>query len=510
MTSFSNSNARIAKNTLFLYVRMVFVLFVSLYTTRIVLKSLGVVDYGINNVVGGFVSMLTFLSTSMSNGVQRFYNFTLGADSDESLTKVYNMSLIIQLIITLIVILFLETFGLWYMKNKMVIPTNRLDVALWVYHFSVISLVLVILEIPYSAAIMAYEKMDYFAYVSIIEVVLKLLFSMMLSQLSCDKLLIYGSYSVGVRFLNFVLFFVYCKVHFKSIRLQHHFYGELFKNMLLFSNWNILGTLAYVLKNQGVNVLLNAYFGPVVNAARGVSGMIGHAIQGFQSNIVISFRPQMVQSYAEMNYPRVTSLMFSLSKISYLMLFTLSMPVIVELPFVLKLWLGDVVPDFTIPFTVLILINMIISSLNKPLSLVVHATGNMMKYQIGTSIVVCMTLPISYIILKQGGKPTTVYIVSLCMTITNQVICLLLLKRIFKYSIMEYIKQVILPCIIVSFLSTIFPIILHCVWYTSFLRFTVVTIVGLASTIVVSYFFALNNYEKDLVIGLTKKIVGIK
>lgn len=503
-----SQNSRIAKNTLFLYLRMILVLVVSLYTTRVVLNALGVVDYGINNVVGGFVSMFAFLNASMSNGIQRFYNYKLGKEGEEALTKVYNMALLIQGLLAIIVVLLLETVGLWYLNTKMVIPIERMPTARWIYQFTVVSLVLVIMQIPYSAAIMAHERMNYYAYVSIIEVGLKLAFALWLPHVKSDKLFLYGCYSLGVHFLNFLLYYLYSKHQFKSIKLQRCFHKDLFKDMLSFSGWNIFGTFAYMLKSQGVNVLLNAFFGPIVNAARGVSGMIGNAIHGFSSNIVISFRPQIVQSYAEGNFTRVRGLMYSLSKISFIMLFMLSMPVIIELSYILKLWLGDIVPDYTVSFTVLMLIIMVISSLNTPLSQVVHATGKMKNYQIGTSFVVCAILPIAWLVLKMGGSPNTVYFVSLGMMIINQIVCMILLKKVFPYDITDYLKRVILPCIIVTLTSTILPVALHYLLLPSFWRMCVVAIVGVGCTILFSYILALNGYEKKMIKTFIQKVIN--
>ena len=507
MSSNISSNKLIAKNTLFLYLRMILVLLVSLYMTRVVLNALGVVDYGINNVVAGFVSMFAFLNTSMSNGIQRFYNFKLGSEGEESLTKVYNMAMLIQLLIAVIILVLLETVGLWYLNEKMVIPEERMATAQWLYQFSVLSLLLVVMQIPYSAAIMAHERMDYYAYVSIIDVALKLGFALWLPHVSADKLIIYGLYSLVITVLNFFLYFIYAKRKFKEVRLQFSFHKELFKDMLTFSGWNIFGTFAYMLKNQGLNILLNAFFGPIVNAARGVSSMIGTAIQGFQSNIVISFRPQTVQSYAEGNMSRVKSLMYSLSKISYIMLFMLSMPVIIELNYILKLWLGDVVPDYTISFTVLMLVIMILSALNTPLSQVVHATGKMKGYQVGTSIVICAILPVAWIALKMGGDPNSVYFVSMAMTIVNQVVCMVLLKKIFQYSILEYIKDVIFPCIIVTIVATIIPVIISLIMPSSFWRLLLVAITGVGGTALISYYMVLNQYEKGMVNDIIRKII---
>ena len=504
----SNSE-KIAKNTLFLYFRMILVLLVSLYTTRVVLNALGVVDYGINNVVCGFVSMFAFLNTSMINGIQRFYNFKLGKEGEVSLTQVYNMALLIQGLLAIIVVALLETIGMWYLNTKMVIPIDRMPTAFWIYQFSVVSLVLLIMQIPYSAAIMAHERMNYYAYVSIIEVVLKLGFALWLPFVKSDKLFIYGCYSLGVGILNFLLYFFYSKYHFKSIKLQKYFHKDLFKEMLSFSGWNIFGTFAYMLKNQGLNVLLNAFFGPVVNAARGVSSMVSTAIQGFHLNIAIAFKPQTVQSYAEGDIPRVRNLMYSLSKISYLMLLMLSMPTIIELPYILHLWLGEAIPDYTIPFTSLILVNMIIGSLNTPITQVVHATGKVKWYQI-SSVVICAILPISWIVLEAGGNPNSVYIVSLCVTCINQVICMIILKKLFPYSIREYLKIVILPCFGVTLLATLLPVVLHFAIAESFIRLALVVIAGVSCVIVSSFYVALNEIEKGMIVSFIRKIIKKK
>lgn len=493
------SNKRIARNTLFLYLRMFLVLVVSLYTTRVVLRALGVVDYGIQNVVVGFVSMFAFLNTSMSNGIQRFYNYKLGKEGDDSITKVYNTALLIQGLIAIIIVALLETVGLWYLNHRMIIPPERLEAAQWIYQFSVLSTVFVIMQIPYSAAIMAYERMDYYALVSIIDVALKLGFALWLPYAPTDKLIVYGFYLMAISLVDFLLYYLYSKHFFKSLRLRFKHHKDLFKDMLSFSGWNIFGTFAYMLRSQGINVLLNVFFGPVVNAARGVSSMIGNAIQGFSANIVISFRPQTVQSYAEGNFSRVRNLMYSLSKLSYIMLFMFSMPIAIELEYILKLWLGDVVPDYTVSFTVLMLVIMLFSSINTPLSQVVHATGKMKRYQIGTSIVICAILPVAWAVLKLGGDPNTVYFVSIVLTIINQAICMLLLRQIFTYSIREYIKEVIWPCVLITVVSSVLPAILHFLMPVSFIRLTAVVVVGIGGVLLTSYFIALNDYEKGLI-----------
>ena len=503
----SVSNKRIAKNTLFLYLRMFLVLVVSLFTTRIVLQQLGVVDYGIYNVVGGFVSMFAFLNTSLSNGIQRFYNFTIGKYGYDKLCDVYNTALRIQFILAITIVLLLETIGLWYMYTKMVIPNERFCAAMWVFQFSVMSLVLVVMQIPYSAAIIAYERMDCFAYISIYDVVMKLIIAYSLNITPSDRLIMYGLLVFLVQVGTFLMYYLYSKKHFRQLTLKITYDKSLYKSMLSFSGWNVFGSFAYMIKSQGLNMLLNVFFGPVINAARGVSNMILTAIQGFQSNIVTAFRPQIVQSYAEEDNKRVLMLFYSLSKVSYLMLAVLSIPVILELDYILHLWLGDTIPDYTIPFTVLVLINMVVSSLNTPVSQVVHATGRMKVYQNGTSIVVCAILPLAWVFLKLGFDATSVYWVSLGMTIINQVICNILLKRVFDYNIYDYILKVILPCMFFTVIAPIIPWLLTLIMDDSFGRLIITTALSIVSSIACGYILVLSKSEKYFVNSIIRKII---
>lgn len=501
----TDNNKRIAKNTLFLYFRMILVLLVSLITTRIVLKALGVIDYGIYNVVAGFVSMFAFLNTSMSNGIQRFYNFRLGVNEEASVTDVYNTALQIQGLLAIVILILLETAGVWYIHTQMVIPAERFDTAMWVFQFSVFSMLLMVMQIPYSAAIMAYERMDYYAYVGIFDVVAKLVIAYMLMTTSSDRLLLYGFLNLLVSIVSFFLYLIYSKRNFKYLKLRIKHYKEYFKPMLSFSGWNIFGSFAYMIKGQGLNMLLNVFFGPIVNAARGVSNMIMSAIQGFQGNIVIAFRPQLIKSYSAGEHSRVKKLFYSLSKISYLMLAMLSIPIIMELDYILSLWLGDVIPDYTKSFTVLILVNMIISSLNTPVSQVVHATGKMKKYQIATSIVICGILPISWVFLKMGYDPNSVYVISLTMTIVNQFVCNIYLKRIFPYSLSEYFKKVIIPCSIFTLLAPALPLIVTLLLPSTFTRLLIVGISSILSSCIVAYVVVLEQPEKALIIKFIKK-----
>lgn len=405
----SVSNKRILKNTLFLYCRMIIVLLVSLYATRVILNVLGVTDYGIYNVVAGFVSMFSFLNSAMNNTTQRYLNYERGRGDLNSLSNVFNTACQIQAIIAVVTLLLLEVFGVWYINNIMIIPQERIIAANWVFQFSSLSLVLLILQIPYSADIISHERMDYYALVSIIDVAVKLLIVIVLPCLSYDKLFVYGLLSFLLSLINFLLFYIYSNRNFVEVKLRFEFDRELFKTMLSFSGWNMLGAIAYTIQGQGLNVLVNSFFGPVVNAARAIAFQIHAAISGFSENIATAFKPQLIESYAIQDLRRTKELMFSMSKYCYLMIFIFSLPVIVEIESILSIWLGGTVPDYTAIFAILVLVNLLVSSLNLPISQTVQATGKVKYYQIIRSLLVALTLPISWLFLKEGYNPTVVF-----------------------------------------------------------------------------------------------------
>lgn len=494
----SANNSRIAKNTFFLYGRMAFVLLISLYTTRAILNALGVVDFGIYNVVAGFVTMFAFINSSMTNGIQRFYNYTIGENDDLRLVRVYNTSLQIQLTLAIIVVFLLETIGLWYVYNKMVIPSERFSTALWLYQFSIVSLVFVIIQIPYSASIIAHEKMGFFAMVSIIDAVAKLIIALLLPYINSDKLLFYGIYTLGVSVANFLLYYIYSKKHFNEIILQMKYSKDLFCSMITFSGWNIFGTFAFMLRSQGLTVLLNFFFGAIVNAAQGVAAQIQSAIQGFSQNIVTSFRPQMIQSYAAGDNERVAKMFFSLSKISYLMLFMLSVPVSVEIGYILQLWLGETIPEYTPHFTILVLANMVLLSLHTPIVTIIHASGKMKKFQLVTGFITCSIIPISWVALKLGCEPGSVYWISLIVQVINQGACLKVLQDVFPYNMRDYLNLVIAPLVVISIVVITVEIGVVSIFSTSLLRLLLSCFMSVAFTGLSTY-FTLTAQEKALV-----------
>ena len=312
MTDNATNNRRIARNTIFLYIRMVVVMLISLYTTRVLMRVLGITDYGIYNVVSGFVTMFSFLNTSMAQGTQRFYNYEGVNGNTERLTLIFNTSCLIQLSLAILLALILEFIGIWYMENYMNIPSDRFHAASWIFHMSVVSMVFVILQVPFSAAVISHERMDMYALVSIVDAVFKLSIVVALPYVNNDRLIVYGFLYMSISLFNLIYYYTYCIIKFEEIRFKRIFDGKLFQEMLSFSGWNILDTFASMLRGQGLNMLLNSFFGPVVNAARGVAEQIGQTLRTLSVNVLSASRPQLISSYAESNYLRFKNLLYAM------------------------------------------------------------------------------------------------------------------------------------------------------------------------------------------------------
>lgn len=502
----ANQNTTIAKNTLFLSLRMVFVLFVSLYTSRVFLNVLGVEDYGISNVVAGFVSMFSFLNTSLANAIQRFYNAELGKNGSKGITKVYNTSLVIQGIIALFVVALLESVGLWYLYEKMVIPSDRFEVAFWLYQFSTISAAVVIMQSPFTAAVMAYERMNTYAVISILEVILKLGFALALPYISIDRLLMYGAFYMVLSILTFLSYFIYSKKEFNELHFQLSYKKSMFKDMISFSGWNLCGTFACMIREQGLNMVLNIFFGPIVNAARGVAYQVSGALQGFVSNLSLAAKPQMVQSFATGDSSRTIKLMYTMSKLSFIFLFVLSVPVIFNIDYILHLWLGNVVPDHAANFVILVIITNFMNNLNAPLSNVVYATGKMRNYEVTFSVINLLIIPISFIVLKLGAPAEMAFIVYLVMTVFVQIGCLLVIQTLTKISLSDYFMSLIVPIVIVACITLPLIYIINFYLQQNLIGIVIEYIVITLLSSVLFYYVVLDSTEKKFVNNIIYKL----
>ena len=505
MSQTKDPNKRIAINSIYMSIRMVFVLCITLYTTRVVLDALGIVDYGIYNVVCGFASMFTFLNTSMSNGIQRFFNFEYGKNGIDGAKKVYNAGLLIQIILAIIIIISCETIGVWYLYNKMVIPPDRIIAAMWVFQFSILSFVFVILKAPYSASVMAHEKMGFYSVLSIIEVVFKLAIVLLIPYLPGDSLIIYGVLFALISFIDFFSFYLYSKINFEEIKINKSFDKCIIKSMLGFSGWNIFGSFSNMMKEQGINLVLNFFCGPIVNAARGVANQVNGGIQGFVTNILIPVRPQIIQSFASGNTKRTLNLTYSVSKLSCLFLYLICVPIMLEIKDILSLWLKGNVPNHTESFVIIIIATAFISNLNASVSGVVHASGKMKKYQLATTFCSLLCIPLSYIVLYNHYSPELALSMVFLSMLLVQAVSLLVLKTIIKYSIKDYIKSVILPVAWVIALTLWISILIKYRLQSEPVRFLLIFLCHFFSVSYVSYVIALNKSEKELIRKFIKR-----
>ena len=457
----SANNKRIAKNTIILYFRMLFLLGVSLYTSRIVLEALGVVDYGIYNVVGGFVAMFGIISSTLTGACSRFINYEMGTGNMDRLKAVFSTTVTIQVILALIVAVVCESFGLWYINNVMVIPGDRLIAANWCFQFSVINFFISLVSVPYNAAIVAHEKMSAFAYISIFEGISRLLICYLIIVLPYDNLIAYGFLLLLIQIIVRLIYQGYCRIHFEESRYFFVWNKQLIKEIFSYSSWNLIGNTSGILKNQGINILLNYFFGPVVNAAKGVSNQVNNAINGFVSNFMMALNPQITQSYSSGNRSNMMILINYGSRFSFYILILFALPIIFNADYVLSIWLKEV-PDYAVSFSVLTLIAAIICSLSKTLITAQNATGKVKNYQIVVGGIQIAIVPISLIVLKLGGSPISV----MWLLIFDEVISLfariyMLSKNIEEFSSKRYCKDVIFNCLSVLLCSSIAPIILQ-------------------------------------------------
>ena len=498
MTTTSASNKRIAKNTLLLYVRMLFLMAVNLYTSRVVLNTLGVEDYGIYNVVGGVVVMFGFINGSMSSATQRYITFALGKGDKNNLQKVFSTALQIHALISVLIIILGETVGLWFMYTQMQIPADRMDAAFWVLQCSILSTVVMVISVPYNADIIAHEKMSAFAYISILEAALKLAVVYMLFVFSYDKLILYAFLILAVQLLIRLCYSRYCNKHFEESRYRHIWDKSLFKEMTGFAGWSMFGNLSAVLYSQGLNMLLNVFFGPVVNAARAVAVQVQNAMQQFVGNFQMALNPQITKTYAKGEMNEMHKLMFRSARFSFYLLFLLSLPVLFETNFILTIWLKTV-PANTVIFLRIIICTSLIYTLANPMIIANQATGKVKRYQVVCGTILLMILPISYICLKLGCPAYSVFIVHFCMEAITQLARMIMLRPLIGIRVYDYLKNVYSRVFIVAALSIIVPFLAYESLSDTFLRFFIVCIVCVLSVGTVVYIIGLSNNERMFV-----------
>lgn len=498
MTSTIDKNKRIAKNTLLLYIRMLFLMVISLYTSRVVLNILGVEDFGIYNVVGGVVAMFSVLSGSLSASISRFITYELGKGNQNNLNKIFSSSVTIQLGLSLIIIILAETIGLWFLNAKMVIPEDRIIAANWVFQFSILTFSINLISVPYNASIIAHEKMSAFAYISILEAIGKLTIAYLISYSPIDKLIFYAILMCTVALIIRFTYGYYCKRKFKECTYHFIWDKTLLKQMFGFAGWNFIGAASAVLRDQGGNVVINLFCGPTVNAARGIAFQVNSAIHSFVTNFMTALNPQITKSYASGDKKYMMTLIFQGARLSFYMLLILSLPILINTNYILKLWLG-LVPDHAVLFVRLVLIFAMSESISHPLVTAMLATGKIRNYQIIVGGLQMMNLPLSYIMLRLGFFPEIVIVIAIIISQCCLATRLILLRSMIGISIKQYIKYVYLNIIIVSITSIILPFISSYYIQESFTGFIWQSLFTILCTIICIYWIGCKPQERHFI-----------
>ena len=494
------NKSRIAKNTALLYFRMLLIMLITLYTTRVVLSVLGVQDYGTYDAIAGVVAMFAFLNSSMAQASQRFFALELGRENHTKLKQVFSVNVLIFIGLALIIFLLAETAGLWYFTHKINIPAERMAAAAWVYQFAILTFMTSIITTPFLAIITAREKMNVYAYLSILEVVFKLAIVFLLLYFPFDKLKLYAILVFAVQLLISSTYITYSCSKFPECRIKYYGNPVMFKEVFSFAGWNLYGVMAVTVRTQGIKLILNYFFGVLVNSAQALAYQVYTALIRFTDSFFTAVRPQIIKSYSVDNEDKsgeMMKLVFQSSKFCFYLILVLSIPVLIETPSILSIWLKRIVPDHTVVFTRLMIVNAIIESLAYPLITSIQATGKIKLYQLVTGTVTLLIIPVSYLFFKWGYPPQTIIWVMITITVIAHISRLYFMKTMLQMKFLSYFNQVIFPVSAVTVLAFVLPLFYSYYVNPSFLRIVGVAVVTLISSAVIIYFTGLTKQERE-------------
>ena len=493
--------SKIARNTLMLYARMLLSMLVTLYTSRIVLNTLGIEDFGIYNIVAGVIIMFGFLNNAMTASTQRFLTYESAKGDANNLKNIFNVSITIHLIIAVLILILAETIGLWFLNTQLNIASERMIAANWVYQFSVLSFIVSVYYVPYNAVIIANEKMEAFAMIGIVEVILKLLIVFLLPVIAYDKLIIYAALLFVVSVVVKVSEQVYCNYSFKECKGTSLSWDKaLIKEMGNFAGWNLFGVAAGIGYAQGVNVFLNVFFGTAINAARGIAFQIQGAVSSLITNFQIALAPAITKGYAKNEYKETFAMVFSSSRLSLYLLLIFSIPLFIETETILVWWL-KVVPDYTVIFTQLIIVDLLISSLSGPLHILVQATGNIKRYQMIVSGLLLLNVPVSYLFLKLGYSPEITIAISVFFSVLALFARLIILQNNLGFPMLKYLTNVVVRIVAVTFLSAILPYFVSRYLDYGFLDFIITGLMSVFSIALSVFCIGLEPFERSFVLN---------
>lgn len=498
MSENSFNTSRIAKNTTLLYIRMMVVMFINLYTVRIVLNALGVENYGIYDVVAGVIYMLSSVSSVLSTATQRYYSFYIGEKKSEHLRNIFSTSLYLYASLSLIVLIFGETIGLWFINSQLVIPEERMNAANWIYQFSIFSFISTIIQIPFSAAIIAHEDMGIFAIISTAESGLKLITALLILVIPLDRLVIYGLSIFGISISVLIFYVILGRRKYAECRYQKSKEKFLFKELLSFSGWSLFGSVASIGMSQVNSILINIFFGPIVNAARAISFQINSAISSFSGSFLMAIRPPMIKAYAEGSYLYLNKIFYLSNKFIYYCLLMICLPLMFEMNTVLALWLkiSDVQ---SVLFSRLILVYAMIMSLNNPISIIIQATGHVKQYHIPVETFTLLCVPGTYMLFKSGYPVYSTYIVMITAAIASHIVRLICLKKYYKeFMYSEYIKTFLLPAFVITFISSFLVFLVYGNISNTTLRVFVVSFASILCIGTFVFVIGLSKTEKEV------------
>lgn len=493
-----SNNKRIAKNTVYLYIRMFFTMIVALYTSRIVLQVLGDSDYGLYNVIGGVLTMFSMFSGALMVGTQRFLTFALGEKDFEKLQRVFSLALGLHIIMALVILLLSETIGLWFLYEYLKIPDGRMTAALWVYQFTILGFLINLVQLPFQACLIAHEKMSMYAYMSIYDVVMKLMLVIMLQYVTFDKLILYAALVFVVNFTSAVIYNFYSRRHFSECTLKIAWDGNLAREFASYSGWNLIGGSFGFFTNQGINILLNIFCGTVVNAARGLSMTVNTFILTFINNFQTAVNPQIVKLYAANKYDKLHRLVIYNCRIAEYLYLLIAIPIFIEIEFVLKIWLGDY-PEYTPVFVQIILIQSAWSPCNFPVGMLIHASGRMKWPSIWASVII-LIFPVSYILLRMDYSPVTVYIASAIIWLYLNGCNLYFANRYTYLPIKKILHEVYFNVIAGAAVMFIIPYIISERMESGWSRFLVVSSVSLITSALVFFIWGMTSNMRDVVL----------
>lgn len=500
MSSTSGNNKRIAKNTLLLYIRMFISIIIGLYTSRVILEVLGVNDYGVYNVVGGIVAMFAFLNSAMTAASQRFISFELGTGNLEKLKKVFSTSVEIHLVIAFIIFLLAETIGLWFLNAKLNISPERMVAANWVYQSAILSFMLTVISVPYNSCIVAHEHMQAFAYISILDVFLKLVIVLILTVIPFDKLISYSILLLSVSLIIRIIYSIYCKKHFFECSFHWTYDKKLFREMFGFASWSLIGNLGFAIKDQGSNIVLNLFYGTALNAARGVAVQVNGIVSSFSSNFIMALNPQITKQYASGNIEQSINLVYAGCRFSFFLLSIIAVPILINIDYILTLWLGTNVPSYTSDFLFYSLWASIIASMATPIVNALQATGKIRTFQIIIFFIMICEMPLAYLILNLGYEPFYIMFGTLFVTFIGLIARFILLKQqVNEYSISHFIFNILIKNLILIIVSFGITFIIKKNLPENFLFFIITSLIAIIITIAIIYSVGITRKERVFV-----------